>query len=248
MDDSPAFWHTRFQQQAEWTRSLRAHLLNLAGLPPRPRALEVGSGTGALLDELHPTLNLAGLDIDLARLRFAATRHPAQLAGDAHCLPLVAASFDLTVCHFLLLWVADPAGTLAEMRRVTRPGGWVMAFAEPDYGGRLDYPEALAPLGMHQTAALQAQGADPHLGRRLRALFAQAGLQNITCGVLGGEWHTPDPAAANLEWQVINQDLHGQLPPAELAKLQAEEHRAQQTGERLLFVPTFYAAGQTPAH
>ncbi len=246
MDDSPAFWHTRFQQQAEWTRSLRAHLLNLAGLPPRPRALEVGSGTGALLDELGPALNLTGLDIDLARLRFAATRHPAQLAGDAHHLPLAAAAFDLTICHFLLLWVADPAGTLAEMRRVTRPGGWVIAFAEPDYGGRLDYPEALATLGAHQTAALQAQGANPHLGRLLRALFARTGLQNVTCGVLGGEWRATDPAADSLEWQVITQDVRSRITPAELAKLQTAEQRAQQAGERLLFVPTFYALGQMP--
>ena len=37
--------------------------------------------------------------------------------------PFTNASFDLTFCHYLLLWLKDPLSAIKEMKRVTRPGG-----------------------------------------------------------------------------------------------------------------------------
>jgi SAM-dependent methyltransferase len=62
--------------------------------------------------------------------------------ADRHTLPFQPV-FDVTFCHFLLLWVSNPEKVVAEMGRVTRPGGSVR-LAEPDYGGRIDYPESLS--------------------------------------------------------------------------------------------------------
>ena len=100
------------------------------------------------------------------------------------------------------------------MRRVTRPGGWVLAMAEPDYGGRIDYPEDLIYLGELQETALRRQGAETRLGRRLSALFHAAGLQEVETGVLGGQWRDA-PSLEDLarEWEVLEVDLADKLTP-----------------------------------
>jgi SAM-dependent methyltransferase len=265
-------WHARFTQQAGWTESLRRYLFERAGLAAGQRLLEVGCGTGAVLSSsIFRDCHLHGLDLDneflqQARQNLAAaprdigyTQIPpdpltpnwptgkttALVQGDAHALPYPDASFDLAFCHFLLLWVSDPARVLGEMRRVTRPGGWVLALAEPDYGGRVDYPDELVPLGALQEAALRRQGAETRLGRRLAGLFHAARLAEIETGVLGGEWRgSPTEAERAQEWEVLQADLGATIAPAELARLRRLDQQAWACGERTLFVPTFYAMGK----
>jgi hypothetical protein len=103
----------------------------------------------------------------------------------------------------------------------------------------------LVETGRLQAESLARQGADTRLGRRLSALFHQAGLQNIETGVVSGQWREP-PTQAELdqEWAVLESDLHGILTGQELARLRQIDREAWQSGERLLFVPTFYAIGQ----
>ena len=62
------------------------------------------------------------------------------------------------------------------MVRVTHPGGFVLALAEPDYGGRIDYPTELSQIGDWQKNALKQQGANPLMGRELRSIFSHAGI------------------------------------------------------------------------
>jgi SAM-dependent methyltransferase len=257
---TPAEWHTRYTEQARWTSDLRRYLLAQVSLPPHARLLEVGCGTGAVLSEIQtPSASergllaegVYGIDIAFPSLRLAGQHVPgaALACADAHHLPFADLSFHLVLAHFLLLWVQDPLRVLCEMRRVARPGAAVMALAEPDYGGRVDYPAELAQVGTWQTASLQAQGADPFTGRKLASLFAQAGLADVQVGVLGGQWQAQaqDPAASESEWQVIEADLQAlpgaSIPPAEALHLRRLDAEARRRGERILFVPTFYAWG-----
>lgn len=241
----PEFWQNRYRQQAQWTRPLREHLFTRLEPLNHGRLLEVGCGAGALLVELPRPY---GLDIDTSLLALAQQAAPQALLtqGDAHQLPYADGSFDLAFCHFVLMWLADPLQALREMRRVVRSGGAVLALAEPDYGGRIDYPAPLASLGTWQETALQQQGARTRLGRMLRSLFHQAALQNVLCGVLGGEWVQETQANVDLEWQVLRSDLEGLVEPELLENYYLMEQNARQTGERVLFVPTFYALGFVP--
>ncbi len=103
------------------------------------------------------------------------------------------------------------------MARVTRRGRAVLALAEPDYGGRIDYPASLADLGRLQTEGLRQAGANPLIGRELASLFRQAGLVKIETGVLGGEWRYPIPDRdRESEWSTLRADLGGLVTPNRL--------------------------------
>jgi SAM-dependent methyltransferase len=250
---SPEDWHKRFKQQARWTAPLRRYLFDETDLGSAHTIIEVGCGTGALLSELIPNTSIEasphihGLDIDPSYLGLARAHAPTArlVQGDAHRLPYATASFDMAVCHFLLLWVDDPVMVLNEMRRLVRPGGAVLALAEPDYGGRIDYPDELSQLGRWQERALSNQGADTRLGRRLGAIMHQVGMAHVETGILGGQWRDHSSSEAWLsEWQVIHADLETTVDPEALERLRAIDQQACQSGERVLFVPTFYSWGR----
>jgi SAM-dependent methyltransferase len=244
-------------QQAGWTRQARQYLFSRLGLRAEDRVLEAGCGTGAVLGELAALGpgKLHGLDIRPDYLELAQHHLPAAplACGDAHHLPYAAGSFAAACCHFLLLWVRDPLGVVAELCRITRPGGTVLLLAEPDYGGRIDFPYELAILGEWQSQALTRAGANPQIGRRLSALLSRAGCIEIESGVLGGQWRgVPAEDDWQVEWQVLRADLEqlpGILPgrEADIAALQDIDRLAWQRSERVLFVPTFYAWGRKQA-
>jgi len=253
---SPQDWHRRFEVQARWTEQLRRYLYRRAGLDSAARMLSVGCGTGALLQELiQPgSGRVTGVDLNASFLKLCAAHAPGAdlVLGDGLRLPFEGGSYDISLCHYLLLWVRDPHKIVEEMRRVTRSGGRVLALAEPDYGGRIDYPVGLAQLGEWQQRALREQGADPLIGRRLASIFRGAGLRQVETGVLGAQW-TGGMAQSDWdsEWRMLENDFARQMEEArefrrEFERLRRLDAAAWERGERVLYVPTFYAWGRVP--
>ena len=243
--------HSRYLVQATWTASIREQLFDSLHIQGKHKVLEVGSGTGVVSAEISQRFSIesVGVDIDRSAVTFAHNTDAASLylAGDGNNLPFQPAAFDVVVCHFLLLWVENPEKILHEMVRVTKPGGWILALAEPDYGGRIDFPRELEIIGQAQIQALLNQGANPYLGRTLRALFHSAQLTEIRAGLLGGEWQgsiNEDQLVS--EWETLAQDLSDLLPADEIERFRRIDHEAWEMGTRILFVPTFYAAGRAP--
>lgn len=244
-------WHQRYLAQAGWTQHIRQHIFKTIKADPGEPILEIGSGTGAVLASLltQGHNHLTGIDIDRPSLSFAqSTYHAFKLVqGDGHHLPFYQDHFFVTLCHYLLMWTENPARILREMLRVTRPGGWVLALAEPDHDGRLDYPPPLDQLGKQQTQALIDQGVDVSIGRKLRSLFHQTGLRDVEVGILAAQWMQIDELAMDeTEWLMIRADLAGRMTPAELAEHQRIDQQAREEGKRILFIPTFYALGRVP--
>jgi SAM-dependent methyltransferase len=239
--------HKRFLQQAGWTRELRNYLFEQAGLDKSRNVLEVGCGTGAVSAGLTTPAAIHGLDLDHASLVGMRRNAPniIPVCGDALSLPYGGGAFDITFCHFLLLWVHDPVKTLLEMKRVTRPGGAVLALAEPDHDARVDQPVDLTPLGGWQTEALRRRGADTRLGRRLAEIFQRAGIEIIETGTLrSDEKFMKTPSEHDLEWEVLEADVAGLVPAHELSRLKKIELKAWEKGERMLNVPTYFAWGR----
>jgi len=242
-------WHERFKQQAQWTKSLRNFLYSRIDIHHAGRVLDVGCGTGVLLEELRQISPCRdyGIDINYYSLKFIQESIPLSLLtqGNALCLPYCSQAFDVVICHFLLLWVKDPFQVIKEMVRIISPGGYVMALAEPDYGGRIDFPNELAQLGKWQTEALREQGADPLIGRQLQSLFSLAGLSDIETGVLGGRWDNHQTEQEiELEWDVLQSDLFlNEEFIQSAAKYKALDKSSRINQHRILYVPTFYAVG-----
>lgn len=236
-------WHTRYTQQAKWTRDLRAYIFKKININNSHRVLEVGCGTGAILSELPIQLQLHGLDIDPAALSQCNSHVPSAslIHGSAIQLPYLDHSFDVVYCHFLLLWVENPMQVLEEMKRISQK--YVIAFAEPDYANRVDQPDELVQLGKWQTESLRKQGADPNFGARLAESFFRAGIQIIETGPIqniGGEASLED---WELEWAVIESDLAGSVPSEDIQKIKLFDKEARERGERVLHVPTYFAWG-----
>jgi len=240
-------WHTRYLQQAKWTRDLRTYLFNKAGLDAARLGLEVGCGTGAILSELPDHVSLHGLDIDSAALAQCRIYAPAAslVQSNALQLPYSNETFDIVYCHFLLLWVNNPLQALLEMKRAAKTGAHIIAFAEPDYSARVDQPRELVPLGQWQSESLKRQGADPGLGARLADLFFEAGIQIIETGTIQNAVHDPSPEEWEIEWAVIESDLAGFVPSDDIHKMKMLDQQARAGGERVLYVPTYFAWGQT---
>jgi ubiquinone/menaquinone biosynthesis C-methylase UbiE len=244
---SPQDWHTRFSHQAYWTDQVRDYLLGQARMQQGRSIIEIGCGTGAVLCRLPVFAGPYGLDINFKFLQHSRALVPYSplTCGDAHQLPFQNNAFDISCCHFLLLWVTSPQKVLKEMVRISKPGGAVLVLAEPDYGGRIDYPEELQQLGAAQTESLLAQGADPFIGRKLPDLMNATGLKNIEIGIIGNQWHTTyNPEHHLSEWNTLLHDLTDHLPHDQLQAYQEIDRSAWEQGSRVLYVPTFYAYGE----
>lgn len=239
-------WHARYAQQATWTRDLRNYIFNKIHLEDAQRVLEVGCGTGAILSQLPRHPDLHGLDINRAALDECQVHVPdaSVVQGNALHLPYSNRSFEIVYCHFLLLWVRDPLQALLEMKRVTYPDGYVIALAEPNYLQRVDQPAELIPLGKWQTESLIQQGADPGIGARLAELFFDAGIKIVETGTIAGPGNELPANEWELEWDVIETDLDGWIPEADIQKMKRLDQQARQQKTRVLHVPTHFAWGQ----
>jgi SAM-dependent methyltransferase len=92
-------------------------------------ALDTGSGTGALAFALAPFVGeVVGVDTNAEYLEAGREAAPGNVRfaeGDVMSLPFEYATFDLACCHRVLHHVRRPELAVAELARVTRPGGKV---------------------------------------------------------------------------------------------------------------------------
>jgi SAM-dependent methyltransferase len=208
-----------------WSRDFLELVARRLRLDEVRAAVDVGCGVGhwgrALLPLLHPGATLLGVDREPSFAAQAAKEAEARgiaarasyMAGVAEALPLPDASADLVTCQTLLMHVADPARVLAEMRRVLRPGGLLLA-AEPNNfaekaASLVDAPgltraDKLALLELEAICldGKRASGSgDGSIGERLPGLLAQAGLTDVRacqsekCCMLVPPYDTPEQRA-----------------------------------------------------
>jgi SAM-dependent methyltransferase len=113
-----------------WYRAMPDLVRTLLGERLRPglRILDAGCGPGANFEWLGRYGEVAGVDHSPEAIRLANQRHPETEAvvADITELPFDDASFDLALELTVLTVVEDDRRAVAELARVTRPGGAVL--------------------------------------------------------------------------------------------------------------------------
>lgn len=114
-----------------WTKAMRAEALSILDLDDDSAVLDVGCGTGfgtlGLLDHVDHVVGLDQSPHQLARAkRKLPPERTALMLGDAEQLPFPDGSFDVVWSSGSIEYWPRPVATLAELRRVCRPGGSVL--------------------------------------------------------------------------------------------------------------------------
>lgn len=169
---------------ADWNRIRALHVaearveaavLSLLGDAPMESVLDLGTGTGRILQVLAPKAHRAvGLDVSPAMLGVARSnldeaglRHVQLRQGDAYVLPSDLARFDLVILHQVLHYLDDPARAVREAARALKPGGRLLV---------VDF----AP---HTEESLRVEHAHRRLGfavQEIEGFLGEAGLMPQT--------------------------------------------------------------------
>jgi SAM-dependent methyltransferase len=172
-----------------WSEKLAPLFLDFAGVRDGGRILDVGCGTGALVDSVARRASrssIVGIDpsqpfVDYARQRLPHSRFTFD-CGDGMALPYTEASFDSSLSLLVFQFIPQPDKAASEMRRVTRPGGTVAACTWDTGGGGLEmasifWDEAgkLDPIGV-----TGREGSDRcNRAGELTKVWHTAGLENV---------------------------------------------------------------------
>jgi SAM-dependent methyltransferase len=172
-----------------FSEPLGAEFIAFAEVAPQDRGLDVGCGPGALTERL---VALLGQDrvaaIDPSPPFVAATRRRCPgvevTLGVAEHLPYPEASFDAVLAQLVVHFMKDPIAGIAEMARVTRPGGTFAACVWDHAGGSgplAPFWDAVHELDPGAGDESSLAGVREH---ELLGLFGRAGFAEAEVGKL----------------------------------------------------------------
>jgi SAM-dependent methyltransferase len=174
------------QYVGRWSRRVAPEFLAWLAVSAGRHWLDVGCGTGALcaaiFDHCSPS-SVSAVEPSEGFLKTARERLGSKMAfhcGSATDIPLEDMSVDATVSGLVLNFVPDARAGLAEMARVTKPGGLIGAYVW-DYAGKMEL------MRFFWDAAVQLDPAVAKLDEGIRfplcrpepltELFEKAGLR-----------------------------------------------------------------------
>lgn len=172
------------QYATDFTRQYKQRTIELLTLQPGQQVLDIGCGTGeevrAMAGLVAPGGLVTGLDysqvmIDEAEQRSQGSQLPIRfMQGNIHDLPFADNSLDRCRADRAFMHLEAPEQALAEMLRVTRPGGYIL-IVEPDHLARVidtPYPEVTSRFLTFRNAGMK----QPDIAHRLYSMYKNAGL------------------------------------------------------------------------
>jgi ubiquinone/menaquinone biosynthesis C-methylase UbiE len=166
-------------------------------------------------------------------------------AGDCRALPFDDASFDVVLADKLLIHVAPGEGIVAEMLRVTKPGGWI---------GALDWDSEAVLIACDDPSLTRRildvnrdQRACFDAARRTAGWFARAGAEEITvAGILACFTVSSNPVMQGLVCRWADRAVAAAAVQPEEADAWLADVLAPDRPGRLVALPIIVTAGKKP--
>jgi len=245
----------KLELQAVETAEERLPLYLAVGLKDAELVLDVGCGSGFVTRDIARLTKgtVIGIDgslglLEVAKKTLKEYSNTKLCIGDAQELPFKDNAFDIVTCNLLLMWADDPQKVVSEMARITKPRGKVLASLEPDYGGKIHWPENQKVDPLFAGEAIRKKGGDPHIGRKLRAYFVAAGLET-EIGIGNNRiWSCEE----DKHYYLHSRDFYVKvlkdagLSEKEIDAWEYEYLKSLDEGVQLNFFPQFYAIGTKP--
>jgi phosphatidylethanolamine/phosphatidyl-N-methylethanolamine N-methyltransferase len=116
-----------------WFYPRQQHVIHSLAMKPGQRVLDLGVGTGLSLPLYPPQVQVTGVDLSKQMLREAQKKvsqerlsNVALMEMDAAHLAFPDNTFDFVIAAFVISVVPDPIPVIAEMKRVSKPGGQIV--------------------------------------------------------------------------------------------------------------------------
>jgi SAM-dependent methyltransferase len=208
-----------------WSAKLAEPFLDFARVDDCERVLDVGSGTGNLalaITHRFPNVVVVGIDPSPAYVTFARSRTRPRVqfeTGDAEALPFADASFDCALAQLVFNFIPDPHKALAQMRRVTRPGGVVAAVLWDLSRGGMRMLSAFWEGVGSADEARASESPTAYTKETIAALWDEAGLTGVGTAEMS---IATDFASFEDYWSPF---LLGQGPAGSYAASLPPEHR-----------------------
>ncbi len=184
----------RLNDRARVLQSLDRKILQAAGLTPTMEVLDLGCGTGRLSIEIAEFLTsgkVVGIDrsagIILAARSALKRQSIANLTfqeSSSENIDLPDASCDFVYARLLFQHLSKPQLTLAEIRRVLKPGG-IVCIVDVDDNLTMFYPPIASMSAFQQEfdRTQTQQGGDSQVGRKLGNYLATSGFDRIKTAI-----------------------------------------------------------------
>jgi len=245
----------KLELQALETAEERLPLYIEVGLKDAKLILDVGCGSGIVTRDIARLTKgkIVGVDgsedmIKVAKDILKDFKNVELRVGNAEKLPFEDNTFNLVTCNLVLMWADNPQKVVDEMARVVKPGGKVLASLEPDYGGKLHWPENPKIDPVFAGRAIKERGGDPHIGRKLRLIFVRAGLETKVGIGNNRIWSCEEDKAYYLHARdfYVKTLKNAGLSEKEIDKWEYDYLKSLGEGVQLNFFPQFYAIGKKP--
>ena len=203
-------WHRHAPTLNAWLGPATERMLDLAGVGPGQRVLDVAAGAGeqtlAIARRVGPGGSVLATDLSPRILEHAAAE--AQLAGlanvttramDGENLDLPDGSFDVVVSRVGLIYFPDQHRALSEMRRVLAPGGRVAAivYSTAERNGFFSAPVSIIRRRANLGPPLPGQPGPFSLGAPgvLQTAYERAGFRDVAVEIVPAPLRLPDATA-----------------------------------------------------